>query len=94
MDQRTQYFCYVYDAPGKTPHMQALEADSFTEAITETQGLMRDEIGGAPESEVFAEIWDPSGAGEAMTRIEAPPGAGGLLRTLRRGRPFSRSSRP
>lgn len=94
MDQRTQYFCYVYDAPGRTPHMQALEADSFSEAVTETQGLMREEIRGRAGSEAFAEIWDSSGPGEGMTRIEAPPGAGGLLKSIRRGRPFSRSSRP
>ena len=36
--------------------MFPLEADSFTEAIQETQRMMLDESG----AEVFAEIWDSS----------------------------------
>jgi hypothetical protein len=90
MNAHTQYFCYVYDAPGRTPQMLALEADSFTEAIQETRRVMRDETG----AEGFAEIWDSSAASQAMTRVEPAPGAGGLLRSIRRGRPSSRFSRP
>lgn len=90
METHTQYFCYVYDAPGRTPQMFPLEADSFTEAIQETQRMMLDETG----DEAFAEIWDSAATGEAMTRIEAPHGEGGLLRSIRRGRPSSRFSRP
>ncbi len=90
METHTQYFCYVYDAPGRTPQMFPLEADSFTEAIQETQRMMLDESG----AEVFAEIWDSSAVGQAMIRVDALPGEGGLLRSLRRARPFSRFSKP
>jgi hypothetical protein len=84
METHTQYFCYVYDAPGRTPQMFPLEA------IQETQRMMLDETG----DQAFAEIWDSAAAGEAMTRIEAPPGEGGLLRSIRRDRPSSRFSTP
>ena len=33
METHTQYFCYVYDALGRTPQMFPLEAASFTEAV-------------------------------------------------------------
>ena len=82
-----QFFCYVYDAPEGTPHMFALDADSWPEAVSETRRMMLDEAGGA-----FAEIWD--GAGERVTRIDGPARSGGLLRSLRRDRPSSRFSRP
>lgn len=87
MQTHAQYFCYVYDAPEGTPQMFALDADNWPEAVSETRRMMLDEAGSA-----FAEIWD--GAGEAVTRIDGPPKAGGLLRSLRRARPFSRLSRP
>lgn len=87
MHTNVQYFCYVYDAPESTPQMFALDADSWPEAINETRRVMLDEAGSA-----FAEIWD--GAGENVTRIDGPPKPGGLLRSLRRDRPFSRLSRP
>ncbi|GAA0769303.1 MAG TPA: hypothetical protein DCG71_06170 [Brevundimonas sp.] len=90
METHTQYFCYVYDAPGRTPQMFPLEADSFTEAVQETQRMMLDETG----AEVFAEIWDSSAVDQSMTRVDALPGEGGLLRTLRRDRPSSRFSKP
>ncbi|MBD7940249.1 hypothetical protein [Brevundimonas guildfordensis] len=85
-----QFFCYVYDAPDRTPQMLALEADTFLEAIRETRRVMRGENG----ADVFAEIWDSSQLGGQVTRIEAPPGGAGLLRSIRRNRPFSRFSRP
>jgi len=85
-----QFFCYVYDAPGRTPQLLALEADTFLEAIRETRRVMRGESG----ADVFAEIWDSSQQGGQVTRIDAPPGGAGLLRSIRRNRPFSRSSRP
>ena len=85
-----QFFCYVYDAPGRTPQMLALEADTFTEAIRETRRVMRGEAG----ADAFAEIWDASELGGQVTRIDQPPEGGGLLRSLRRSRPFSRFSRP
>ena len=85
-----QFFCYVYDAPGRTPQMLALEANTFTEAIRETRRVMRGESG----VEAFAEIWDSSELGGQVTRIDALPGGGGLLRSLRRARPSSRLSRP
>lgn len=90
METHTQYFCYVYDAPGRTPQMFPLEADSFTEAVQETQRMMLDETG----AEVFAEIWDSSAVDQSMTRVDALPGEGALLRTLRRDRPSSRFSKP
>nr|WP_312445476.1 hypothetical protein [Brevundimonas naejangsanensis] len=85
-----QFFCYVYDAPGRTPQMLALEADTFLEAIRETRQVMRGENG----ADVFAEIWDSSQLGGQVTRIEASPGGAGLLRSIKRNRPFSRFSRP
>lgn len=85
-----QFFCYLYDAPGRTPQMLALEADTFTEAIRETRRAML----GENRSGAFAEIWDSSELGGRVTRIDAPPGGAGLLRSIRRNRPFSGSSRP
>jgi hypothetical protein len=82
-----QFFCYVYDAPEGTPNMFALDADSLPEAVSETRRMMLDDTASA-----FAEIWD--GAGESVTRIDSPPKAGGLLRSLRRDRPSSKPSRP
>lgn len=90
METHTQYFCYVYDAPGRTPHMFPLEAHSFSEAVQETQRMMLDETG----TETFAEIWDSMANGEAMTRVEPAPKERGLLRSIRRDRPSSRFSRP
>ncbi|WEK59047.1 MAG: hypothetical protein P0Y52_05755 [Candidatus Brevundimonas phytovorans] len=87
MHTNAQYFCYVYDATEGTPQMFALDADSWPEAVSETRRVMLDEAGSA-----FAEIWD--GAGESVMRIDGPPQAGGLLRSLRRARPFSRLSKP
>ena len=87
MNTYTQYFCYVYDAPEGTPNMFALDADSLPEAVSETRRMMMDDADSA-----FAEIWD--GAGEGVTRIDGPARSGGLLRSLRRGRPSSRLSRP
>jgi hypothetical protein len=52
--------------------------------------MMLDETG----AEVFAEIWDSSAVDQSMTRVDALPGEGGLLRTLRRDRPSSRFSKP
>lgn len=89
MNTHTQYFCYVYDAPESTPLMFVLDADSFPEAVQETRLRLQDENGDA----VFAEIWDGSGEG-AMTRVAGAPRSVGLLRSLRRARPFSRFSRP
>ena len=88
MNTHTQYFCYVYDAPESTPLMFALEADSFPEAVQETRLRLQDENDDA----VFAEIWDGSGEG-TMTRVAVAPRSAGLLRSLRRDRPFSRLSR-
>lgn len=90
METHTQYFCYVYDALGRTPQMFPLEAASFTEAVRETQRMMRDEAG----AEVFAEIWDSDAADQAMTRVDVLPGEGRLSRPLRRGRPSSGFSKP
>lgn len=85
---RTQYFCYVYDVPEGTPLMFALDADTLPEAVRETRRMMAEDDGDAR----FAEIWDGSGEG-VLTRIEGVPGRG-LIKRLRRGRPFSRFSRP
>lgn len=90
METHTQYFCYVYGAPGRTPHMVPLEADSFTEAVQEAQRMMLDETG----AEAFAEIWDSSAKGEAMTRVQPGTRESGLLRSIRRDRPSLRFSRP
>lgn len=90
MTMSPQFFCYVYDAPGRTPQMLALEADTFTEAIRETRRVMRDESGAS----AFAEIWDSSELGGGVTRVDQAPGSGGLLRSLKRNRLFSRSSKP
>lgn len=90
METPTPYFCYVYDAPEGTPQMFPLEARNLGEAILETQRVMLDE----GEAGAFAEIWDSSTADQAVTRVDAPPGSGGLLRSLRRDRLSSRSSRP
>ncbi|MEN5144791.1 hypothetical protein [Brevundimonas diminuta] len=90
METQTQFFCYVYDAPERTPQMFPLEADTFADAVHETRRVMRDE----GEAGAFAEIWDSWAGDQVMTRIEAPPAKGGLLRVLRRNRPSSGSSRP
>jgi len=87
MQTHAQFFCYVYDAPEGTPNMYALDADSWPEAVSETRRMMLDDARSA-----YAEIWD--GAGESVTRIDGPLKPGGLLRSLRRARPFSRLSRP
>lgn len=87
MQTHAQFFCFVYDAPEGTPNMYALDADSLPEAVSETRRMMLDDA-----SSAFAEIWD--GSGEGVTRIDGPPKAGGLLRSLRRARPSSRFSRP
>ncbi|MET4684637.1 hypothetical protein [Brevundimonas faecalis] len=94
MQRHAQYFCYVYDAPERTPIMFALDADSLAEAVTETRRMMADG-GGAG----FAEIWD-SGRDSIVRRIKAAaegapgPEGEGRLRWLRRGRPSSGSSKP
>ena len=86
MHTNAQYFCYVYDAPEGTPNMFALDADNWLEAVSETRRMMLEDAGSA-----FAEIWD--GAGESMTRVDLPRPSG-LLKSLRRGRPSSRFSKP
>ena len=48
METHTQYFCYVYDAPGRTPQMFPLEADSFTEAV-EGATIGREQIANCQE---------------------------------------------
>lgn len=90
METQTQFFCYVYDAPERTPQMFPLEADTFADAVNETWRVMRDE----GEAGAFAEIWDSWAGEQVMIRIEAPPARGGLLRVLRRARLSSRFSMP
>lgn len=82
---RPHYFCYVYDVPEGTPLMFPLEADTLTEAVSETRRVMADDQAHSR----FAEIWDGE-TGSAVTRVAGPipqPVAPGLLRSLRRDRP-------
>lgn len=87
---QTQFFCYVYSAPEGTPLMYALEADTLPEAVDETRRMLRDERASA----VFAEIWD--GVSKGMVERVEPLGLkkAGLLRSVRRGRTSSTSSKP